>query len=361
MPYLDQLSEIFGYFWDQINWDKLSSYYPYAIIAISCFVFLYVLSKFIQSKRRVKEYLEDRICLKVNFSPMGNKQGEVKSLLSKLYKLHFENFNRKYYFALEIVMRKDSNNFFLILSRNAYERIVSEDLLNGFTFKDVSADRERFFNSNQSSYFGLEAELSKDFIYPLHLTQEENILPVLKNGEIMFFQLMARPQGDKWKNLLDKAIELQSEGKSVELSTKTGCFTGFLQVVAPFFSFLGDTITFTVHGSSSKKLSSKKGKRLVEDETVALLKEKRSKFGFETYFRVLVKGSDEERNYLLLDRVLDMLESEGNYNSYVVDKTYTKPKKSFLADTELANLSRFSVDILSSKEIVEVITQFLSD
>ena len=166
--YLEQLYEITKYLWEQINWPDISGYYQHILIISALLVASFILLRIIKRKRAVSEYIEDGVALVIEFPVMCDKSNKIKRILTDLYRELYNLYGKKYYFAIEILTRRDKNIFFIYLPRKVFENI-GESWTEDCNLKVVTKSREEFMANFQTTVVGLDFELARDFVYPLIL------------------------------------------------------------------------------------------------------------------------------------------------------------------------------------------------
>jgi hypothetical protein len=354
--YIEQLSEILGYIWEQIDWNSLTPYYPYIIAGVAFLVLLFTISRIIARKRAVKEYITDGVCLKVDFSSSIDKGQKIEEFVRKLHEGLSKLYDKKLFFSVEILSNPKGCYLFVVLPRKVYKYYEGE-LLRMCQFEIVTKAREEFFEKMNKDVLSIDLELASDFVNPLNLPRKEFLQ--LVNQELYFVQLLCRPLPEKWNDTVDRYINRIKKGKSMP-SERTGCLGGFLRITLPFFTFIGDFITFIIHGSGSEKSQNKEANEKALDQVSAkkldLAVSKKDKYGFETAMRVLVRGSDKERSYYIADKLMDILTFQGEgYNYYAVSDLKRKFKTGLRNDYLLAYMDKSSVDVLNKREIASLI------
>ncbi len=353
---LEQIFEIFGYIWDQINWNKVSGYYKYGIIAVVFILSLIIIKKIISKFRAVNEYIENGIAFIVEFPLMGNKGEKLESVLEELYKEIYDKFGRKYYFAVEILIRADREYFFFYVPRKIYDD-VKFILKKNFSVKIVTESREKFIEKMNSDIIGYDLELGKDFIFPLNLKRRTDIRSIVQKNELVMIQIVCRPTGDRWRKNLERYLQELKKGKD-KIKFYSGCSGGFIGFILVTFSFLGDLLTSVIHGEGINREDDKK---FVKDELKGkydAIKRKLDKIGYETAVRVFVDSSDMDREYQILDKLLEVLsvdEDDEYSNSYVVKRLYKKFKDRNKNELIFANINKDSLDILNRDEVSRLI------
>ncbi|MFC1780199.1 hypothetical protein ACFLY9_00685 [Patescibacteria group bacterium] len=358
--YIEQLSEILKYIWKQIDWNFLTPYYPYIIAGIILIVILFIISRIITRKRAVKEYITDGVSLKIDLSSFVDREQKIEEFIGKLHKVLFELYSKKFFFSVEILSNVKGCHLFVVLPYEVYKHLEGE-LSSKYKFEIVTKAREEFFEKMSQEVLSIDLELASDFVNPLNLPKKEFI--ELTNQELYLTQLLCRPLPEKWNNTVDRYINRIKKGKSMP-NEKAGCIGGFLRITFPFFSFIGDFITFIIHGSDNGEINKQVDEKPLDQVSAKKLDlaiSKKDKCGFETAMRVLVKGSDKERSYYIADKLMDMLtfESEG-YNYYAVSDLKRKLKTGLRNDYLLAFMDKSSVDVLNKKEIRRFINSLLT-
>ena len=359
--YFEQIYDLGRYLLSQSDLPDLSKYYSLIFIGMTFLVVLFVISKIIARRKAVREYLEDGICLKLEFPPMSNREEKLKNILDILHKELYSVHKNKYYFSLEILVQEKNNHMFLFLPRVEYANLV-DHLAKECDLKEVSEQREKFIDSLKANIICMKLELSGDFVYPLVLKKgEKPFCDYMEKEEWFFLQILCRPIGDNWLRILDRFTNELQKGKEPS-GRLGGCFGGCLGVTLPFFTFLGDIITLMFHGS-------RVGGRIDTDKTTIsevnrkkldLINLKRDSYGFETLVRVCLKAVDKDRDYLLSDKFLDFVTyEEGEGNSFVIAEVHKKIRGDFKNELLLANMGKFSVDILTVREIITLFAQFV--
>lgn len=367
--YLEQLYEIIGYLWGQINVPDISAYYQHILVTAFLIIVFCVLLRIVKKKMAVSEYIEDGVALVIEFPVMCNAGNRVKRILTDLYKELYNLYGKKYYFAIEMLVRRGKNIFFIYLPRKIFENI-KESWAKEYNLKVVTESRDEFLTNLQTTIVGLDFELARDFVYPLVLPEKVGTIlnDTIREREWLMVQLVCRPCGNKWQENLKSYLHDLENGKE-PLRCLSGCFGSFLYMILPAFVFLGDFITFLVHGGEVDK-GGKSGRsgdskdshiRSCLQKEADIIDSKQSKYGFETFLRVCANSEDKDRAYLILDRLLDLVtcESEkGNY--YVVRNLYKKFKGSVKNDLMLAYIDKSSVDVLNRDEISNVVRSLIS-
>lgn len=355
---LEQTYSLIQYVLGQMDLPDWSKYSPYFLIAGAILIIIFIVKKFIDHKRRVYEYIENGVCVRVDFPPMGNRVDKLSEIFNLLHKELQILFNNKCYFSIELLAKQDSSTLFLFLPRAAYQHLAST-LKKSCELKLMTESRERFLDNLGENVAGFELELNKDFVFPLLLTKSEDFHKVLTENEWLFLQILCRPIGDKWIKVLTRYKDDLSRGR--EPKGQTGCSGGCFGVTLPFFSFLADTLTSLIHGGGTSKTDGSKVKLSeIQKQKLELVEKKQDGVGFESLARVCMAGSDMDRTYLLLDKFLDLTSrEEGEGNSFAVTKMHKKVKSSFENDLLLANMSKSCVDVLTINEILCLLEVFM--
>lgn len=359
--YLEQTYDLIRYIVSQIDFPDLSEYTLYFFVGGIILAVSLIIITIIKKKRAVNEYLEDGVCLKIEFPPMSDKKAKITDLLKVLHEKSFGLFKSKYYFALEVLIKDKELYLFLFLPAVLYEHLT-ECFKEGLKVDVVTEEREKFLDNLEESVKGLKLELARDFIFPLELLskQTNSLSSDLVLQEWIFLQILMRPIGTKWLRLVDNYLESLRSGKDITKST-VGCLGGCLGITFPFFSLLGDLVTSLVHGSSGrgKKASKEAGLTEGQRQTLEVVSKKKDSFGFEVLARAFVKASCEERSYMLLEKFLNLVSNDAPLgNSFVVSESYDKFKSNLENDLLLANMEKSTTDVLSVPEIVNLVSQF---
>lgn len=356
---IEQLSEIGKYLIDQANIPDLSNYYPHCIIGISILLFVYTLSRFIRSKRAAREYIDDGVCLQIDFVSLSDKRIKLEEILSNLYHTFSSNYKEKFYFSLEILRLKAESRLFLFLPRMLYLQL-RENVCKDCNIKVQTEPREHFISRLGKGVSCLQFELEKDFVYPLGLKDlsSKSFSRIIDDNEWLYIQLLCRPKGKGWLEKLDRFIAWIKTGKNPAKVTY-GCRGGGLSVLTAFFTLLGDTLTSVIHGSSTTEKQSRILSPKQED-VLQSVQSKRETVAFESALRIIVGSQNEERRYFLLDEVLSVLsEGVGESNSYVISNVNHKLKSFHRNEILLAHLDKQTVDILTKKEISNLLNCFV--
>lgn len=359
--YIEQLYDLGRYLWRQVEFPDLSEYYIFIFGGIVFLVILIVISKVIAKRKAVSEYLEDGICLKVDFPAMCNKEELLMDLLVNFHKDLYSLFKNKCYFSTEILIKEGKDSFFIFLPRDTYKHGIGF-LSKNFAVEIVTDLRETFLEKLGSEVVAMELELTKDFVFPLILKKGrgKTLVEGLQNGEWFFLQVLSRPVGDRWLQILDRYIRDLEQGKNPSLQIG-GCSGGCLGVTFPFLSFLADVLTSSIHGSGTKRVRSQKGQLTeFQRKRLEIVRAKKDSIGFEVLCRACVFAPVKDRAYLILDKFLSLVSQEqGEVNSFGVVKLHDKLKGDFRNDLLLANMGKAAVDVLTAKEVASLIGQFL--
>ncbi len=359
--YIEQLGDIFGYFFEQFNFDSLLQYSGEAVLVFGVLFLIWFIVRYIKRKKAVAQFIENGICLLIQFPPMGDVHNEISEIIKKLYKDFYTIYGRKYYWSLEILLKKDRNHIFLYLPEKVY-RNWNVSFSSDIKVDVVTDAREKFMDNLDDKVMGFEMELSKDFVFPFLITEanERKLDNLLEQNEWIMFQILCRPAGDKWLNSLEKYKDSLQKGKNPLISYR-GCSGGFFSIIMKFFFFLGDTLTYIIHGSKSDRNVNQDMKQgdAISDEMegkLNLLDIKKSKYAYETLMRVCSHAENKERNYYLLDNILNQFttEDESGSNSFIVKKMFEKIKSPVRNNYFLGGMDKSVVDILSDKELVDI-------
>jgi len=333
------------------------------LIFLFIFISLYIFFKILGRRKAVDEYIDDGVCLLLKFPPMADKEENLKELLADLYKDFFDNFKRKYYFSIEILITKEKTNLFIFIPRKLYKTI--DQKWTRFCELDiVTKAREKFTEDLEDNVIYVDFETSKDFIYPLNVQKNRNfeLSKDLLPYDLIFIQLCCRPAGNKWLQLLDSYIEDLKKGQDPSKS-RTGFFSGFLRITMPVFTFLANFITFVIHGSGPSKIEiNNVNEDLIKQDAIKkieLINRKRDLFGFEVNLKVCTKSDNKDRSYLLMDRILDIISYEGEeLNGFLAEKINDKFTLSNKNNLVLANMEGSTIEIFNRDEVISLVNGF---
>ena len=363
--YIEQLGEIFGYFFDQIDFNNLLKYSKEAVLVFGVLFLTLFVIKYIKRKKAVAEYIENGICLLFKFPPMSDVESKITEIIKQLYDEFYTKYGKKYYWSIEILTKKDQNHFFLYLPEEVYKQWDIK-FTNGVEVEVVSNARENFMDSLEKKVMGLELELSKDFIYPYLIASSDdvNLNQILEDDEWIMFQILCRPAGEKWLGFLEKYKESIVKGKNPSFVYQ-GCSGGFFSVIFKFFVLIADTLTFFIHGSGVNKefTEVKHGdiKKPDMEDKKQLIEIKRSAYAYETVIRLCTNAKSEEKGYFILDKVLNIFTAadEVRSNSFVVKEMHKSFKSSVKNYYFLGGMDKSVVDILNIEELGSILQRIL--
>ncbi|MBU0975931.1 MAG: hypothetical protein ABIE03_03355 [Patescibacteria group bacterium] len=355
--YIEQIAEVLGYVFSDVDREYLSRYSNYIVIAIGALTTIFIITRIVAKMKSVSEYIDNGVALYMKLTDEVNVLNKlIKTIIPELYLLAYENYGRKEYFSLEILLNQNVDRFTLFLPSKMYQIWASRAKSLGFQI--VTGEREKFIESMNPENFCTTLELARDYVYSLDLEGKSRISDFIKPAESIFFQLVCRPQGDKWKKKLQIGLEKLKKGRPFDLDKKEGLFGG---LVFNFFNILASMITFLVHGSGPTQKEEIENVSKNSKHKIQIINRKLSDYGFEVQCRLVISGDDEERTYFLVERLMDIYSSEGQSDSnfFVPDRLQAKLTTTFKNDLILANIDKSSVDILNEREINRVLEHFI--
>jgi hypothetical protein len=362
IDYFTQFFDVILFIFHQLDFSQFELYRKEIVAVCTSLIVLILFVYIIQRKKMPDEFIDDGICLTFTFPPFVQKEALLEEILSRIYINFFSNFGNKRYFSLETLIKRDQIQFFVYLPRIAYGAIV-DILQNRCGFEIVTKWREKFILTIlDENIIHFSLELSDDFIFPLSVPLKKHDFRVsdrLEPEEWMFLQFLVRPTSPRWKNVIKSNIKRIKEGKTLSKSD-FGCLGGFLKFVLPFFSFVGNALTFFIHGSSLSEDSKGKNKSEIDHHLLQALRTKIDDEAFECMVKCVIKASTPERKYILSDLFLERVLLEGNeYNSFIVEKYNEKMGENVKNDFLLAHMNKSLIDIVTVKELSSLLVYLL--
>lgn len=349
---IDLVKYIFGHFGLPDNLIRIE----YLVVLAGVFTFLFIVSWTWRKRKAQDRYIDDGVFLEMHVSLMGDVKEQVEKALTFLNKGLVERYKSKKYISIEIFIKPGGKAIFFHIPRNLYNEI-DKKLLKSFSLEQSSNIRDNILEEIQKSALVLDFELSRDFVFPLHEFPSDQLIPVLSGHEWIFVQLNCRPARDDWGLLVRKYIDSLMQGKSPSLQ-QTGCSGGCLSILLPFFTTLGNFLTFLFHGSSVERSNdvNNKGNKAI----IKRLRSKESGVGFEFSLRLVINAEFETRRYELADEIVASLEVTEDYSNTITVKNFqNKISSSTKNEFFLAYFPSDTVDILTSQEISRFVSSLI--
>jgi len=361
MDYTKSFSEAFDlaeYVIGQTVLSNLKDTFPYLLTAGITFLFCYIIYALWKRKKRVNQYITNGVYVRIDIAELSSYKQVMQSLLRGMSQLLFPVFGKKHYFSLEVIMSEKESKVYTLIPDQILADYIDLVKRCGCTAVILKDFRERVIEKASDLGLLVELELESDFVFPLELlhTSEKKLEKLFQAGECGYMQILCRPAGEKWKDDLKKYVTALKLGKNPSGSS-TGCSGGCLSVTLPFFEAVANVITFMVHGTGVHPAKTTPLPKNESTDKVDQISQKMAEYAFEVVIRLVVQSPDEEHRYYLLDQLLDVLSARKSSitNTLTVSTFFQKIKSGMTNDLVLAYMPGKSVDILTDKELVDII------